>query len=194
MCTIHSFFKANSWNVRWKCILVLKYSNVCTWILHCSWCWTVPVYYSDEEAEEASEDKESEDSRNGDPYAEAKSTGQVKPSAKPSRTIDLGAAANFGKSQTSNPAPAVHQPATNPISSAPVAAPAASTDLVDLFAGAPAQPSFGAPASPTGDLFSDFQSAPSANNVDSRAQITVATGEQFVIIKNRARFLEAQLA
>ena len=144
------------------------------------------INLSDEEAEEASEDKDSLDSRNEDSFTIAKPNDTQTQPTKPSRTIDLGAAANYGKSQTGTTAvtPSTASSSSISASTAPAPAPAtraapvvssAASDLFALFSEPISQPSFQAPASAAQavDLFSDFQSAPASN---SAAQSAFGTG------------------
>lgn len=110
----------------------------------------------EEEAEEASEEKDKESvsstgsSRNATPKLSSKAT----------KTIDLGAAANYGKIGVKTPNA---QPPTATTSVASVSQ-AQSTDLVDLLLG-PSESSLQAPAavssaSRENDFFADFASAP----------------------------------
>ena len=118
------------------------------------------VHSDEEEAEEAEEDKDK------DSLSSANSSRNPTPKlpSKPSRTIDLGAAANFGKLEINNtsekPASSVAQPTLS----------AGNSDLVDLFSGhsnttVTSQPFQAppAPVAPTTDkdsFFADFASAP----------------------------------
>ena len=142
------------------------------------------INLSDEEAEEASEDKDSLDSRNEDSFTIAKPNDTQTQPTKPSRTIDLGAAANYGKSQTGTTAVTPSTASSSSISASTAPAPAtraapvvssAASDFFDLFSEPISQPSFQAPASAAQavDLFSDFQSAPVSN---SAAQSAFGTG------------------
>ncbi|XP_078358290.1 clathrin interactor 1-like isoform X2 [Oculina patagonica] len=113
----------------------------------------------EEEAEEASEDKDK------DSLSSADSSRNPTPklSSKPTKTIDLGAAANYGKSETTDSS------ATQASSVAPSSSHAGNSDLVDLLAGPPdtsltSQPfqTSNVPVVPieNDSFFADFSSAP----------------------------------
>lgn len=129
----------------------------------------------EEEAEEASEEKDKESvssagsSRNATP----------KLSSKPKKTIDLGAATNFGKIGVKNSSP---QPPKATTSVASVSQ-AQSTDLVDLLMG-PSEGSLQAPAavsnvSRENDFFADFASAPPQGGSITGLQNN--TGDNFIL-------------
>ena len=134
------------------------------------------TFHSDEEeAEEASEEKDKESisspgsSRNATP----------KLSSKARKTIDLGAAANYGKIEmkTSNPQP------PKAVTSVASVSQAGSTDLVDLLLG-PSESSLQAPAavstvSRENDFFADFASAPPEGG--SITGLQNSTGDNFIL-------------
>ena len=117
------------------------------------------IHSDEEEAEEASEEKD-KDSVNS---ADSSRNPTPKLSSKPTRTIDLGAAANYGKSENTNSF-------TAPVSSvAPSSSDAGNSNLVDLLSGPPdtsvtSQPfqTSTAPVVPieNDSFFADFSSAP----------------------------------
>lgn len=110
----------------------------------------------EEEAEEASEE------RDKDTLSSADSSRNPTPKllSKPTRTIDLGAAANYGKSEVTNPSAQTQKVST----SVTPTSQAGSADLVDLLLGPPDsfQPSSAVPAAATqnNDFFADFAAAP----------------------------------
>ena len=113
----------------------------------------------EEEAEEAEEDKDKDSLSSTDSSRNA----TPKVSSKPSRTVDLGAAANYGKSEVTNSS---STPASSVVSSM---SHTSNSDLVDLLTGRPdtsliSQPfhTSTVPVVPTENdsFFADFASAP----------------------------------
>ena len=116
------------------------------------------IHSDEEEAEEASEDKDKDSLSSAD----SSRNPTLKLSSKPTRTINLGAAANYGKSEITNSS-------SSASSVAPPSSQAGNSDLVDFLTGPPdtsvsSQPfqTSTVPVAPVGNdsFFADFSSAP----------------------------------
>ena len=140
------------------------------------------IYFhsEEEEAEEAEEDKDK------DSLSSANSSRNATPKvSKPARTVDLGAAANYGKSEVTNSS-------VTPASSAtPSMSHISNSDLVDLLTGQPdtsltSQPfqTSTVPAVPTesDSFFADFASAPAGGGTISGSENNFNNGKELTII------------
>ena len=135
----------------------------------------------EEEAEEAEEDKDKDSLSSADSSRNA----TPKISSKPSRTVDLGAAANYGKSEVTNSS------STQASSVVPSMSHTSNSDLVDLLTGRPdtslaSQPvqTFTVPVVSTesDSFFADFASAPTGGGSISGSENNFNSGKELVII------------
>lgn len=141
------------------------------------------LFHSDEEEAEEAEEEKDKDSLSS---ADSSRNATPKVSSKPSRTVDLGAAANYGKSEVTNSS------ATRASSVAQSMSHASNSDLVDLLTGQPdtsltSQPfqTSTVPVVPTesDSFFADFASAPAGGgSISGSENFNFNNGKELAII------------